>query len=152
MKLLPFKINGSSLLTLLSGGVSLYFLLVALFHLWGYFRLEERAPATVHQWTIVRKSSSAFAIEAAYTFEAQGQARSGQTVFSKPYHLNTPSAERQIKIFSTRSWAVWYSPKDPAYSSLDKTFPTKKITYALMALGVFAYFLYVRWSLIAKSI
>lgn len=149
MKLLPFKINGSSLLTLLSGGIALYFLVIALFHLGGYFSLEARAPATVQQWSVIKKSSSAFAIEAVYTFEAQGKTVTGQTIFSKPHHLNHPSAERHIEIFSTRPWSVWYSPQDPMHSSLEKTFPTKKLVYALMALGVFGYFLYVRFSLIA---
>ncbi len=151
MRFLPIKSNGSSLLALFSGAVALYLLLLALFHLWGYLALDAQAPATVHHWRIIKKSSSTFALEATYTFEAQGKELPGQTIFSKPYHLNYPSAERQIKMFSTRPWSVWYSSHDPALSSLDKTFPTKKIIYALMALGVFAYFLYIRFSVAQLS-
>jgi hypothetical protein len=146
MRLLPFKIN-----MLLLGGLALYFIATALVPLYGYYKLQITAPATLHDWRVIQKSSSAFAIEAVYTFEAQGKPFSHQTIFSKPYYLNQLSAERQIKIFSTQPWSVWYDAHNPTYSSLEKVFPMKKIIYALISVGVFGYFLYVRYTVLERG-
>jgi hypothetical protein len=58
--------------------------------------------------------------------------------------LNRLSAEQQIKILSRQLWKTWYQPGDPKNSTLHKVFPAKKCLYALMAVGVSLYFLYIR--------
>lgn len=122
------------------------FLMSAALDLWGYLRLEKRTIASVHQWKIIEKSSSQFALKASYTFESQGKMHHGKTVFSKPYHLNRISAEKQIKIFSLQSWPVCYQYSHPGHSTIDRVFPLKKCLYSLMALGIFFYFVYLRQS------
>ena len=138
MKFFPFKFN-----LFISGAIAAYFCTVALLQLWTYHALNSQAPATILAWQTLPRSS-AFAIEASYTFEAQGRTLTGQTIFSKPYHLNTFSAQQQIKKFTERQWVVWYEAKSPAHSSLERVFPLKKVVYAVMALGVFVYFVAVR--------
>lgn len=142
MKFFSFKIN-PIFLVFLSGGVAAYFLLAALLSFWNYLKLTERAPALVHEWKILPLSSSAYAIEASYRFEAQGRSFSGQTILPKPYHLNSFSAEQQIKNFSSQKWEVWYEAESPLHSSLQRIFPTKKVIYAVMTLGFFLYFFWV---------
>ena len=105
-----------------------------------YSRLKAQTPAQITAWRVVPKGSSAFAIEATYTFEIEGKTFQGKTFFAKPYHLNLSSAERQIKLFSERNWSVWYSPKNPKVSALERVFPMKKIVYAIVVLGVCGYF------------
>jgi hypothetical protein len=144
MRFSQFKFNGSSLLIGVSGVAAAAFLAVAVHGLWGYFRLEEKLPASVYHWKVIEKSSSQFAIRASYTFEREGKTYRGKTIFSKPYHLNRISAEKQIKNFIPHPWQAWHQPGRPAISSLEKVFPVKKCLYALMALGVSLYFLYVR--------
>ncbi|HNA62299.1 MAG TPA: hypothetical protein PKW79_04405, partial [Rhabdochlamydiaceae bacterium] len=110
---------------------------------WGYLRLEESASAYVYKWKTVEVAPSQFGIKAAYAFRARGKTYTGKTFFSKPYHLNANSAKKQLDRFSRETWVVWYQPSHPKISSLEKVFPTKKILYGLMTLGVFFYFLYL---------
>lgn len=105
-----------------------------------YSRLKAQAPVQITAWRVIPKGPSAFAIEATYAFEIEGTTFHGKTLFAKPYHLNLPSAERQIKLFSERNWSAWYSPKNPALSALERVFPMKKIVYAVTVLGVCGYF------------
>lgn len=143
MKFLGFKFNLSSGLIYLSALIAAVFLGIAGIALWGYLRLEASAPVAQVQWAIIQKSSSQFALKAAYHFDHQGKAIEGESLFSKPYYLNQLSAEKQIQEFSKQKWTVWYDPGSPAVSSLEKKFPAKKILYSLMTLGIFFYFYYI---------
>jgi len=144
MRFSSFKFNASSLLVWVAGLITAGFLLSAALNLWGYMRLEKKSIATVEKWRIIEKSSSQFALRASYTFNAQGKAYRGKTTFSKPYHLNRISAEKQIKIYANQQWAVWYQPTQPKNSSIEHIFPFKKCLYSLTVLGIFFYFVYLR--------
>ncbi len=120
------------------------FLISASLDLWGYLRLEKRTIASVHRWKVIEKSSSQFALRASYSFEFQGKSYRGKTTFSKPYHLNHLSAEKQIKSYNSQIWPVWYQSSHPDHSSLDRVFPLKKCLYTLTALGIFFYFVYLK--------
>ncbi len=144
MRLPSFKFNASSLLVWLAGLITAGFLISASLDLWGYFRLEKKSIAKVEKWKVVEKGSSKFAIKAYFSFENQGRVYQGQTTFSKPYHLNRLSAEKQIKIYTAQQWPVWYQTKHPEHCSIDRVFPFKKCLYSLMVLGVFLYFVYLR--------
>jgi hypothetical protein len=143
MQLGLFKFKVSSLLVWASGVVTAYFMGLALHDLWGCLRLEERTSADVYKWKTVEVASSQFGIKAAYTYKVHGKTYRGKTFFAKPYHLNENSVQKQVEQFSRQSWVVWYQPSHPKISSLEKIFPTKRVIYALMTLGVFFYFLYV---------
>ncbi len=142
MRFSSFKFNASSLLVWVAGLITAYFLLSAALDLWGYLRLEKKSIATVEQWEVIEKSSSQFALKASYTFHVQGQIYNGKTTFSKPYHLNRLSAEKQIKIYTAQEWPVWYQPSHPKNSSIEHIFPVKKCLYSLIVLGIFFYFVY----------
>ena len=144
MRLPRFKFNGSSLLVGLGGLLTAGFLITAGVDLWRYQRLEKKSIAKVEKWEVVEKGSSHFAIQAYFSFENQGHTYQGKTTFSKPYHLNHLSAEKQIKIYSTQQWPVWYQQSHPEHCSIERIFPFKKCLYSLMVLGVFFYFVYLR--------
>jgi hypothetical protein len=126
------------------------FLTTTLLDLWNYFRLKEKTIAKIEKWKVVEKGSK-FAIQAYYSFETQGhtyprtypRAYQGKTTFSKPYHLNRQSAEKQIKIYTMKQWPVWYQESHPEHSSIDRIFPMKKCLYSLIVLAVFLYFVYL---------
>lgn len=119
----------------------------ACFDIWNYSRLQEKAAAQVYKWEIIEKSSSQFALKASYAFDYQGKIHQGKTLFSKPYHLNRLSAEKQINILNQRIWTVWVQPSHPEHSTLERVFPLKKCIYSLMVLGIYLYFVYLRQSL-----
>ena len=147
MRFSSFKFNASSLLVCLAGLLTTGFLISASLDLWGYFRLEKKTIAKVEKWRVIEKGSSQFAsrfaIKAYFSFENQGYTYHGKTTFSKPYHLNHLSAEKQIKIYATRQWAVWYQESHPEHCSIERIFPFKKCLYSLMVLGIFLYFVYL---------
>lgn len=143
MRLPRFKFNGS-LLIWLSGLIMGGFLISASMDIWKYLRLEERVQATVKKWKVIEKSSSQFALRASYTFEYKGKVHHGKTTFSKPYHLNRLSAEKQTHFLSQKPWKVWVHSGHPEHSSLEKDFPLKKCLYTLMVLGIYFYFIYLR--------
>ncbi len=97
-----------------------------------------------------KKGRPSLPLKLIFPFENQGYTYQGKTTFSKPYHLNRLSAEKQIKIYTTRQWPVWYQESHPEQSTIERTFPFKKCLYSLMVLGVFLYFVYLRHSYIAK--
>jgi len=143
MRLLRFKFNVSSLLIGIAGLLTAGFLIAAAIDLWGYLRLEKNSMAKIEKWETVEKGSSQFAIKAYFSFETEGRLYQGKTTFSKPYHLNRISAEKQIKIYTERPWSVWYQSSHPEHSSIDRIFPFKKCLYSLMLLGIFFYFIFL---------
>jgi len=143
MRLSGFKFNVSSLLAWVAGLLTAGFLISASIDLWNYLRLEKNSMANIEQWKVIEKDPSKFAIKAHFSFEVAGRTYQGKTTFSKPYHLNRLSAEKQIKIYSQRKWPVWYQASHPERSSIDRIFPFKKCLYGLMLLGIFCYFIYL---------
>lgn len=141
-----FKINASYPLTLLGSILFLILGSMAFFNLYNHFRLVAKTEAVIDQWKVVKKSSSSYPIRGTYHFEFQGKSYHGSSVLLPPHHLNRLSAERAILNLEKKKWSVWIDPHNPSFSSLEKTFPMKKIVYALIALGVTLYFWYVETS------
>lgn len=151
MRFSSFKFNASSLLLSLAGLLVAGFLISASLDLWRYVRLEKKTIAKIEKWKVVEKGSSEFAIKAYFSFENQGHTYQGKTTFSKPYHLNHLSAEKQIKIYTTKQWPVWYQESHPVHSSVERIFPFKKCLYSLMVLGIFLYFVHLTLSIKKSS-
>lgn len=151
MRLPRFKFNGS-LLIWISGLITAGFLISASIDIWKYLRLEERVQVSIDKWKVIEKSSSKFAISASYSFDYQRKSRHGKTTFSKPYHLNRPSAEKQVNILNQKAWTVWVHPGHPEHSSLERVFPLKKCFYSLMALGIYLYFIYLRYTYVPEKV
>jgi hypothetical protein len=141
-----FKFNLSYPLTILGSVLFLILGSIALASLYTHFTLSMRTEAVVDHWKVIRKSSSSFPFRGSYHFEFQGKIYQGSSVLPPPYHLNRPSAERAMGPLQKKKWFVWFDPRKPSVSSLEKAFPTKKIVYALVALGVTLYFGFVETS------
>jgi hypothetical protein len=143
MKQLWFKFNLSYPLTLLGSILFLILGSMAFFDLFSYFRLVAQTEAVTDHWKVVKKSSSSYPIRCIYHFEFQGKSYQGSSLLLPPHHLNRLSAEKAIIQLEKKKWKVWFDPKNPSISSLEKAYPTKKIVYALIALGVTLYFWFV---------
>jgi len=140
------------LLLAVSAITAAIFLILAFHALWGYLRLEGRVVAHVHKWKVVEISPSQFALKASYTFNLGEKVYKGKTVFSKPYDLNRLSAEKRATAYSTKPWHVWFSPKAPHNSSLERNFPIKKCLYSLMALGICLYFSFLSRKFVYEAV
>lgn len=131
-------------LLIISGGIALWFSGVVSVELWKFLRLNAHTQATISNWDVRDLSSSRFAIEANYRYEINGVVYSGKTIFEKPQFLNRFAAENHVKQLEAKRWHTWYRESNPTLSSLEREFPQKKCLQALLTLGVFVYFYFVR--------
>ncbi len=114
--------------------------------LWKYNRLGREVSAEVEGWEAVPKGAK-YALEASYSYTCRGKDFIGTTLFSKPYYLNKGAAERAIQRMSGMEWVAWVDSNKPGYSSLERSYPLKKLVYASCVLGIFLYFLYMKFHL-----
>ncbi len=120
---------------------ALYVFATAAYSLYIWSRMSERAWGTVQSWHVIELNASSFAIEADFTFTYREHLRSGITRFSKPYHFNRPSAEKEIERKQAERAIVFFDPAHSSRASLERAFPLKKSLYSLMTIGICAYFL-----------
>ena len=120
------------------------------YRMFQYFRLGTSAPAIVTQWGVRELSSSQFAMEASFEFEAAGQRFYGKTLFDPPIYLNPFSAKEAINARKTEAFTVWFQSSNPSVCSLQKEFPLKSLMHALVAIGVVTYFAFVSKKIISK--
>lgn len=106
-----------------------------------YFSLQQEARAQIVRWEI-REVDGKFPISAFYQFEYQGKSWSGFTRLSPPWNLNEPAAVQDLqKNQMQKKWTVWFDPKDPTHSSLEKKIPTNWIIRTILSVAVVVYFL-----------
>lgn len=139
------------LLVLISGGIALWFSVMALWGAWKYIELDAKAAAKINGMQVEEKGSSCFILRAQYSYKANQKLYSGETRFSNPCYLNRAHAEDDLKKMQGFSWEVWYKNSDPSISSLQRNFPFKTCIYAILTLGVFIYFFILRYFTLSRS-
>lgn len=127
-------------LFIIIGIIAGWFSCIAAIALISFIQLDRHVPGQVTAWRVVEYSPSQVALEAFYTFSIEGKLWERQMIFSKPYYLNLPSAEKALKEKKQESWDVWYNHRDPKKSSLEKIFPYKKCFNALVVIALLGYF------------
>lgn len=124
-------------------GIALWFSSIAVYQLFQYLRLGSFAEAEVTKWSIKELSSSRFAIEVFFEFEAKGKKYEGKSLLDSPVFLNPFSAEDAIKAKEKQAFFAWYQSSNPEVSSLQREFPLKSLIHALLTLGVLIYFAFI---------
>lgn len=138
-------------LVFISGGIALWFAIEALIGMWNYHKLDRQTPAQIEIFTVVEKSSSKYLVNAKYIYQVDNLYLRGETLFVEPVYLNRISAEEDLKKWKEFKWEVWYNSNRPIESSLQKVFPFRTCLYALLTLGVFIYFLVLRYFTFSRS-
>lgn len=120
---------------------------------WNYQRLGPEVEAVVENIELVPKGSK-YALRAFYSYKYGKKSFTGKTLFRKPYYLNRASAEAEVKKLSGMQWVAYVDSHHPKVSSLEKNFPLKELFYAFCSLGIFFYFVYLKFhvALLSKSI
>lgn len=139
------------LLVFISGAIALWFCSLAIMGSWNYLRLAGKTTALVDTWEVQEINSSRFQVLAHYSYQVLEKSYQGQTFFKEPSYHNRPSAEADIQKLKDFEWDVWFDPKHPEVSSLQRIFPFKDCIYGLLTLGVFIYFLILRYFTFSKS-
>ena len=131
-------------LLVITGSIACWFISQAVKGSFTYIQLNTQTPAEHLKWEIKMLSASHYKLSANYRYSVDGQEFNGQTTFSSPAYLNYYAAENDLKTKQNNAYTVWFHAKDPTISSLQKRFPKKESTNALLTLGVFIYFYFVR--------
>lgn len=120
--------------------VTAWFALSALYLIYHYARLSDHTSPTNIQWSVEEITDERFLLNGHYHFKVEEKNYSGETLITSPHFLNKWAAEQSINDFEKLKWEVWYSHRNPEYSSLQKNFPYKEVLSALLLAGVLAYF------------
>ncbi len=134
------------ILLVVTGMVACGYVFIVSIDLWKCFQLSTEIPAQVIHWDLVPKRST-FALKATYSYTHRGKNFTGTNFLPKPYHLNRRSAEMEIEKMEGMKWTAWINDHHPAYSTLYNSFPFRKACYAVCLLGIFLYFVYLKFHL-----
>lgn len=108
--------------------------------LYGYYSLTEEVPVEQVEWAVKRVYDDRHLIEGSYAFQVEGVEYEGKTLFSEPIYRNAWAAEQGLKELAAKKWVVFYIPKDPKISTINKEFPLKEALSAGVLWGVMLYF------------
>jgi hypothetical protein len=139
------------LLVFISAGITLWFSVCALMGVWNYLKLEAKTTATIDLFKIEEETPSRYVISGHYSYRVKGENYEGETLFDRVHYLNRSSAERELMRWQQLNWDAWYNPRNPEQSSLQRMFPFKACLYAVLTLGVFVYFLILRYFIFSRS-
>jgi hypothetical protein len=134
---------------IISGGVALAFLGIALADLWKFINLNVQVPALVSELNVKELSSSRFAIEAHYSYEVAETPYKGKTLLMGKTFPNRYIAEIHKEALEKKIGEAWVMGRNPSLSTLEKDPPYKSCLQALVTIGVFLYFYFAR-GLLAK--
>lgn len=106
-----------------------------------YFPINEMTDAKVNQWEVSERGSK-YLLKALYSFEVQGKSWKNAFTFKRLYY-NEALAVADLKDRSKKPVNVWYNPKNPQISALEREFPTALLIRALICYGVVLYFFFL---------
>lgn len=95
------------------------------------------------EWKIDQRGESDFLIEATYHYHVQGVVYEGKSTWEEKKLLNLYAAQKAIEDAKGETWDVWYNPKDPSWSVLQRYFPIKEILSTFLLWGIVLYFIWI---------
>ena len=118
--------------------ISLYFAVNLSLALYQYLSLKMEAKAQILEWETLPMKDRA-AIKARYQFKYQDKIIRGEYTFP-PRYLNEYAALEAIQIKAKEEQTVWFNPRGPKSSALQKNFPTSLAFKTIICLSVITYF------------
>lgn len=107
-----------------------------------YATLTEQTPVESIRWSIYSHDQEAFAPQADYTFTVDGQGYSNKIIWNEgDYYFNPWALEKPLAQLANQEWKVWFNPKNPTYSALQKNFPVKECLSTVIIWMLLIYFI-----------
>jgi hypothetical protein len=125
---------------------TLWFGMSAIRAVQNYLAMSEKAPLFSGNWSYEEVSTDTYAPHVIYHYRIGDACYRGDLLMRHPLARNPQSAEQMIDSLATQQWDVWYDPSHPHRSSLQKTVPIQECLSALTLLGVFAYLVWLGYS------
>jgi hypothetical protein len=123
--------------------ITLFYSGIALYRYYAYVSLSGQARPTAMEWNILKETDSQYIIETPYQFSVSNKTYTGKTVWEEKNYLNEYAAQEAIEDANGNTWVVYYNPRDPEKSSLERRLPVKEVAYAIFLWGLFLYFLWL---------
>lgn len=121
--------------------IALWFGGKAAWGVYNYYRVDQATVGQVESLTIVQVGSDRFVLRAVYGFQAEGEFFEGESALPKLFFLNELAAKQRMERLDRENWTIWYSSKNPQVSQIGRVFPYKQCVYAVILVGVLAYFI-----------
>ena len=120
-----------------------YFAIPALSDLLRFFSLKSQVQADTINFKVVETQNSVFQIEANYSYTINNQLFSHKEVLTSPAYDNPYQVKKSLLETDHESWKVYFNPKNPSQSSLQREISKKKLIDFSLSLGIFLYFLFL---------
>lgn len=124
--------------------------LVVIWFTWGtvsklstYYSLQRNTKVVESEWSILKIDEDIYRVEASFNFIFNDQKYNGYEIFENPEYPNPWAAEQALKQMESKQWYVWFSPKNPHISSLEKYFPFKSALSTAVLWGLWIYFIWL---------
>lgn len=114
-----------------------------LWEVYGYLQLSSSTDASATAWSVRKEEEGVFVPVAKYTYSIRGTFYKGETSFLSETANNSLAAEDVVQELATKMRTVWFSPKHPEYSSLEKKLPLKACIYAGILWALCVYFFWL---------
>lgn len=126
-------------------GATLWYGVDAAWKLWNYQTLTQTTQPTHITFSVHEAASDKFFLQANYTFTIEGKEYEGSTLLRSKLYRNRTSAEQATA--TQEPLPVFYNPKNPAYSTLQKSVPFKECLYTAILIGLLVYFTWIGTSI-----
>lgn len=123
--------------------IVLWFTGTAIYKIYLFERFDAYAEAQNVKWTVKEKSDEEFLLDAHYNFLVNGGEIKGDSLLTEASFWNAWAAEQMVKEYTNKKWIVWYSSKNPHYSTLQKNFPLKECISMGVLWALLFYFLWL---------
>jgi len=125
------------------GLCTLYFCIRAYSAVHNYVGLSERAIARDVEWEVEEGRRGQLIPLGRYQIVVQGEKYEGESLLSSKKFLGRSAVDTVLDGLKEKRHLVWYNPRDPRRSALQKSFPFKECLSAVTLLGVFFYLVYI---------
>jgi hypothetical protein len=105
--------------------------------------LTAEASPKVMDWSVRKLDSETWAIGLKYKFAAAGQSYENEEIFQGETFKNPYKAQDSLQVLKEKTWTVWYMPKHPSFSTVERYFPLKRTVYAAILTFLFVWGLYI---------
>jgi hypothetical protein len=109
-----------------------------------YLLLKKNVLANVDKLEIRLDKKNRYEILAFYSFKIGNKVFFNKNCLRKKF-LNILSAQDYIKKNSEKKVIVWFNPKNPNITSIERKFPIKNCIYSVLCFSIFIYFVILKY-------
>ncbi len=121
--------------------VTLFFSVKALSKIRDYSALDSSVQAEILKWSVEEKSSERYLLNVDYSFPFAGKVIHDSETWRDLSFRNPWAAQQHIEQMQKSKILVHFDASNPSHSSLQRPFPLRESIYALVMIGLLAYFI-----------